>query len=121
MNNNKASSIILMLTALSIFIDILVRFQPSYLVYSLCRIVHGEYYLCAELNNVCLTNERHHPRRRSRHPPPPNNHCSIQAAAAHLRQTDGILPSFYSPPCRHPRHPHHINPGRHRLLSSPPR
>ena len=49
--------------------------------------------------------QRHHPRRRLRHPPAPGDARAQQAAAAGVRQADGLLPAEHADAGRHPRHP----------------
>ena len=47
--------------------------------------------------------QRHHPRRRLRHPAAPGHAGHEQAAAAGVRQADGLLPAEHADAGRHPR------------------
>ena len=52
-----------------------------------------------------LRHERHSARRRLRHAAASDDLGGVEAVAAGLRQTDGLLPAVDADACRHPRHP----------------
>jgi hypothetical protein len=60
--------------------------------------------------------QRHHPGRRLRHPPAPGHAGHQQAAAAGVRQADGLLPAQHADAGRHPRHPGHQHAAGHAAL-----
>jgi hypothetical protein len=58
----------------------------------------------------------HHPRRRLRHPAVSHHPGGLQAAAAGVRQADGVLPADHADAGRDPRHPADLHPAGHAAL-----
>src|SRR5512135_74250 len=65
--------------------------------------------------------ERDHSRRRLWHAPLPGDAGRLEAAAAGVRQADGVLPAVDLDARRHPRHPHHLDAAGHAALPRPAR